>query len=859
MERLPLYPGPPLAALEAETPLALDPGCRRCPGWQGTKSVCLPADGEPGGVLLVGLYPGREEDLTGRINVGSSGQLLRRVVAANWEGPVAYDNALRCHGGGSQDVVDGAVSACRPFLAGTLAECRPTRVVALGELAMQSVLGRALPPLSVRRGYGWLYGGGTAPVPVFLVMHPAVAGRNRFLRARFEEDLKWALATPVPAAPPWGGVVQVVQTVEEAEAAEAELRSRDWVSVDAEWAGRMFEDEFTVLCVGCYGRGSAAAWQWDEAALQDPVVRAPLTRLLSDPTVPKVGQNVKSDSNALWSAFGIEFRGLKVDTMLVRSMLESDALRALEILAELCGMGGHKDDAIRAVDEAVGYIRKMRRDAAKDGEARKRLLSLFPVVENKWVEAALRLGGDPKTYAYGVIPRSKLLPYNGRDAVATSGVAEVQLAQLAAEPDIERAWNTVMRPASWAAAQIERWGIAASIPALKQFEVFATERKAEAQKRLNAYGIGFNAGSSKQVAELLFTRLKLPVQDYTDGGAPSTEAKALEKLKGKHQAVDDILSYRRADKLLGTYAIGLQEYVRSDGRIHSSINLDGARTGRTSSDDPNLQNIPSEKKDKVFGKIARDCFVASPGHKLLSADYSQLELRVAAMLSGDAVMIDFFRRGVDIHQESAKLCSQMIWGIPPEAVTSEHRAKIKPVNFGILYGKGKKTLAEELHSTPEEAQRIMDAIFGAFRSLKRWTQSCLSEAQRTGYSWTWWDGKRARRRDMYRIADPDDETRSRAEHGSWNTPVQGTASDFCTRSATEVAKWIVENGIPAMLVAIVHDQLLLDVREDCVEEVARETQRIMTSWNSLGVPLVVDLETGYAWGSLSKYSLPPSV
>ena len=856
-ESLPLYPAAPLAAVEnpSTTGQEVNPQCRRCGGYEGTKTVCMTADGEPGGLLVVGSMPGREEDLVGRPNVGRSGQLVRRLVEAHWKGPVAHDNALRCYGAAGLEEPKKAVPLCRGYLSRTFRECVPTRVVALGDLAMEAVLGRSVPSLSVRRGYGWIYGVGSSPVPVFLVMHPTAATKNRFLRLRFEEDLRWALTTPTPAAPAWDGETWVVQTAEEAESAAADLRAKAWVSVDAEWAGVMFEDDFTVLCVGCHGRGDRHVWQWDEAALTDPDVRAPLASLLSDPRVPKVGQNVKSDANAVWAAHGIELRGLKVDTMLVRSMLESDALRGLDTLGELCGMGGHKDEAVAAVDEAIALIRKARRTA----EVGDKLPSLFPVIENQWVDAAVRLGGDPRRFAYGLIPRKTLLAYNARDCVATSGVAETQLEQLVEQPDIARAWETVVRPSSWAAAQIERWGIAASLPALKQFETLVTQKKAEAQKRLDAYGVGFNGGSSKQVAALLYDRLRLPCLEYTKKGAPSTDASALEKLKGRHPAVDAILAYRKSDKLLGTYAVGLQQYVRSDGRIHANINLDGARSGRTSMDDPNLQNLPSEKKDEVYGKMARDCFVASPGHKLLSADYSQLELRVAAMLSGDDVMTDFFRRGVDIHQGSAMLCSQMIWGIPPEAVTKEHRAKIKPINFGILYGKGDQTLAEELHSTVEEAQKIREAIFGKFRKLRAWIDDCTAEAQRTGYTWTWWDGRRARRRDMFRLADPDDAVRSRAQNGSYNSPIQGTASDFCTMSATAVSQWIVENGVPAMLVAIVHDQLLLDVREDCVDEVALEVRRIMRGWNSLGVPLEVDLETGEAWGSLGKYSLPKSV
>jgi len=269
--------------------------------------------------------------------------------------------------------------------------------------------------------------------------------------------------------------------------------------------------------------------------------------------------------------------------------------------------------------------------------------------------------------------------------------------------------------------------------------------------------------------------------------------------------------------------------------------------------EPNLQNISRPKDEDA--KFARDLFVANSGWELLEVDYSQLELRVATMLCQDPKMLAIWQAGVDYHQRTAELISKVAWGIEPSEVTKEHRSKAKVPNFGVIYGMTAKGLAQKLGCSVREAEKIINAIKGEFKVFDKWCKAQVELARNTGFVWTWWAGERARRRPLFSIADNDSGRRINAENGAVNTPVQGTASDFCLASITELVPWLINSKLPAELVLTVHDSIMFHVRSDVVEEVAHNAQRIMTQWESAGVPLVVDMKRGESWGSLEDYKL----
>ena len=302
--------------------------------------------------------------------------------------------------------------------------------------------------------------------------------------------------------------------------------------------------------------------------------------------------------------------------------------------------------------------------------------------------------------------------------------------------------------------------------------------------------------------------------------------------------------------MLGTYASGLAEHARSDGRIHPNYKLDGARSGRTSCDSPNMQTLP-RAKDSTEGKMARDCIAAPDGFTLVEFDFSQVELRVAAMLSGDIVMQQIFRDGVDVHRRTAELIAPVAWGIQPEQVEDKHRSQAKTCVFALLYGSSDASIAARLGISMAAAARLREAIFGQFKKLGAYCQDQVMRARRTGETWTYWNGQRARRRPLHRIADNDSESRSRAENGAFNSPIQGTASGYCMMSLIRAVQWIEEDCVPDVkLVLTVHDSLLFEVREEMIDEVTSVVPRIMISWPMKGLPLVVDGKVGKSWGSM---------
>lgn len=870
MRHLPLYAAVPASPLDAAAPLDADPACERCALHDGAHTRCLPAEGRAGGLLVVGDAPSAIDDRRGRPFGGDSGDLLRATLAQHWSGPVALTTAVRC-APGSREVTASHVAACRGFLAAVVRDVAPTRILVLGGDAALSVLGRSIAPLNQRRSYGHLLTDDGA-VPVLVVPHPTAALRNRHVRRWFDADVRWAL-TAAPRPLPLLGRVALVESDADAEEAVSATLFPRWSAFDVETAGRAWDRWFRLLCVAVHPEGSGTTYVWDRAALADPGASDPLLRWAADDSAPKVGAHVQFDVQALRAALGVDVRGIAGDVRLWRKLLDTQASGALDDMAELVGMGGTKEEAGAAMDVLVKRARsalqadRRAEDARASGARPPRVGPVAQEALDWWRRLAAddldlaacvtRWPAEPGRWRYGLLDRedrATLLRYCARDAVATARVATHLLADFARAPDLQRVGDYIVDPAARAIAHVERWGVAVDVGAVRAFDAHLTTRIADVRKRLDAYGFeGFDPASTASVRAVLYGDLKLSPAYETATGLASTDADALAELD--HPFARDLVEWRKLERLRGTYAVGLLDHVRDDGRIHTSILLDGAATGRTSSAQPNLQNQPSEKRDPEFGAMARNCFVAPPGHKLVSLDYSQIELRVAAMLSGDAEMIAIFRSGVDYHQRTAELISKVAWGIAPARVEKRHRGIAKNINFACLYNAGDEKIAAMAGCSLDEARRAKTAILGKFRRFAEWCDEQVAEARRTGYVWTRWAGERARRRSLWRIGDHDDAAAAAARNAAINTPVQGTASDYLIASLAACVDWISDGGLEdrVKLVLPVHDQLLFEVRDDHVPVVVETARRIMTSWPSEGVPLVVDVETGQAWGSLQHY------
>ena len=874
IEHLALYPDTPLAAVERVKPLGLDHSCRRCPlsGQKGIRTVCVPPEGDPGGLLLVGEMPGRDEDLAGRPMIGTAGGYLRRLVSKLWAGPVAFDNGLRCHGvmASDKDRVKllKYTDACRGFMAQTLLEVQPERVVALGSIAAYSLLGRAPPMMSVRRGYGWLMG--DTPTPVYLLSNPAATSRNRFIKAAFEADLHWALTSPIPRPRHQHAFATVLSTVDEARRALASLDAARYVLFDVETAGLLWEPEFTLLCVAFASvEAPEHVYVFDGAAVEDPAMREELRAWVT--TLPLAGQHVKFDVSAMACALGVDPLSVRIefDTGLVRALLDSGSDTRLEVVTELVGMGGHKEEA----DELIQSGAEQARAQAKELLSGQGTLFGGPPPLDPPVARGIRDEWPTRSWAFATVPRVPLLRYNARDTMSEALLAELLEARLAGEPNLTRVWQTIVKDIIPTFACMEQWGIGASRSAAETLARWCDTKQRAVLARFQPYNI--HPGSRDQVAELLFKRLGLPSQHATKTGKDSTDADALESMRGLHPVIEDMLVWRKYEKLRGTYAdggeaavgkpfklgkAGLVQWIRSDDRFHPSIKLHGTETGRPSCEKPNLMNIPRAEDEE--GVMARNCFAAEAGWTLVEFDQSQIELRVMASQSGDKKMIDIFRSGVDFHYRTAQLVAPTVWRMKPEDVPKKgkERSAAKTVNFAVAYGKHARSLACDIFKTQNPtdeqvaiAQALIDAILGEFSTLNAWLKGQITHARKHGFVWVPLFDQLGRRRYLHGVADQDDGRRGHAERAAMNSPVQGGAAELTLASLTDVVRWVKRHKLPVRVGLTVYDSIVMEVRNDFVATVLSEVPGMMTRWKiPNGVPLVADAKVGQSWGALEE-------
>jgi DNA polymerase-1 len=351
-------------------------------------------------------------------------------------------------------------------------------------------------------------------------------------------------------------------------------------------------------------------------------------------------------------------------------------------------------------------------------------------------------------------------------------------------------------------------------------------------------GRKFNMGSPKQIGEIFFEEKGLPVKTRTPKGAPSTAESVLQELAEEgHELPRIILEHRGLAKLKSTYTDKLPTMVNPDtGRVHTSYHQAVAATGRLSSSDPNLQNIPIRSED---GRRIRRAFVPEPGHKLLAADYSQIELRIMAHLSGDERLLAAFAAGADIHRATAA----EVWGLAPEEVTGDQRRSAKAINFGLIYGMSAFGLARQLGIGRDAAQHYVDLYFRRYPGVKAFMDRIREQARRDKYVETLY-GRR-----LY-LADIDHSNQSRragAERTAINAPMQGTAADIIKRAMIAVDAWIQDERPPVRMIMQVHDELVFEVAQESVEEAGGRIRAAMESAAELAVPLLVEVGAGDNW------------
>ncbi len=523
-------------------------------------------------------------------------------------------------------------------------------------------------------------------------------------------------------------------------------------------------------------------------------VQRVLGPLLLDPTITKVGHNLKFDSQVLLNA-GLELRGIE-DTLLMAYLLAPGA-RGLGL------------DAL-----ALQELR----------------YAMQPITD--------LIGKGKKQIPFNDVPLEAAAWYSVEDAITTlllHGILRERLGNTGQLPFLER-FEIPLIPILSA---MERAGALIDVQHLQALGREVEAELATIEGAIHALvGHPFNLNSPRQVSEVLFHELALPTKGIrkTPQGVLSTAAEELEKLE--HPVADKLLAFRELEKLRSTYIDALPKLVDASGRVHTSYNQAVAATGRLSSSDPNLQNIPIRSP---LGRRIREAFVAPPGRRIVAADYSQIELRVLAHVSSDPNLTAVYREGRDIHAQTAAF----LFGVRPEDVTKAQRSQAKTVNFGILYGMGPRRLARENGIPLSEATRFIEEYFASYPRVSQWMDEILAEARTTGFVTTFF----GRRRYLPDLQSGRGQFLAQAERMAVNHPIQGTAADLMKLAMIRVAARL-DGRTDARVILQVHDELVLEVNEDVVTEIEALLRTEMESVATLSVPLTVDVASGPNWGAL---------
>jgi DNA polymerase-1 len=533
-------------------------------------------------------------------------------------------------------------------------------------------------------------------------------------------------------------------------------------------------------------------------------LRPPLT----DPNIPKYGHNIKYDA-VIMEQHGLVVSPLSVDTMIGEWLLRPETSR---------GKLGLKSQAFIRLGIEMTEIEEL-------------------------------IGSGRKQITFDLVPIERAAPYAGADADMTLRLVG-EVGRDLAEAGQEKLFYEVEMPLVPVLADMEQTGVLVDVDALRRMSAEMSETIAEFQAQIHRIvGSEFNVNSTQQLSEALFEKLRLPTEGLrkTKSGHYSTAADVLESLRSQDTTgvIEAILQYREAEKLKSTYLDALPALVNPQtGRIHSSFNQTGTVTGRISSSDPNLQNIPIRSE---VGRRVRDAFIAAPGHVLLAADYSQVELRVLAHVSGDEALRQAFLDDQDIHATTAAAVN----GVPLEEVTREQRSFAKAVNFGLLYGMGAFRLARDSGLTLPEAEAFIKRYFERFPRVRAYLDQTLQQAVEQGYVET----LLGRRRYFPIFASQSSGRqasieRRAAEREAINMPIQGTAADIIKLAMIQLHDALREGGLRSRMILQVHDELVLEVPEAEADSALALVKEVMSSAYPLDVPLKVDASTGEHWGEV---------
>jgi DNA polymerase I len=524
-------------------------------------------------------------------------------------------------------------------------------------------------------------------------------------------------------------------------------------------------------------------------------VLAALKPVLEDMTKAKLGHHLKFDAHVL-ANYGIALNGQRFDSMLESYVLNSVATR-------------HDMDA-----SAMRYLGV------------------------KTIDFEDLTGKGAKKITFSQVDVDRAAEYSAEDADITLQLHQAIWPQIEAVPTLKFVYENIEQPLVPVLFRMERAGVLVDRTLLKTQSAELAARMLELQGLAHKEAGGvFNVDSPKQLQEILFGKLGIPVMRKTPTGQPSTAEDVLEELAADYPLPKLILEYRGMAKLKSTYTDNLPLQINeSSGRIHTSYHQAVAATGRLSSQDPNLQNIPIRTHE---GRRIRQAFIAPPGHSLVAADYSQIELRIMAHLSGDAALLRAFAEDRDVHQATAA----EVFSTPLDQVSADQRRSAKAINFGLMYGMSAFGLARQLGIGRGEALKYMDLYFERYPGVRRYMEETRRQAREKGYVETVF----GRRLYLPEIQSRNAALRQYAERSAINAPMQGTAADIIKRAMIEVDSWLQSSRVAARLIMQVHDELVLEVVDGAIETLVGQIRTHMIRAADLSIPLKVDVGVGRNW------------
>lgn len=531
------------------------------------------------------------------------------------------------------------------------------------------------------------------------------------------------------------------------------------------------------------------------AQLEKAYVIQKLKPILENPKIHKIGQHVKYDKNVLLNE-GIDLQGIAFDTMLESYVLDSTATR-------------HDMDSL-----ALKYLGK-------------RTITFEEVA-----------GKGAKQLTFNQVGIEEATNYAAEDADITWQLHQTLWPKLEKTQGLVDTFQKIEMPLALVLADMERYGVLIDKTLLQQQSKELTERIFTLEQ--TAYkeaGMPFNLASPKQLQEILYNKMQLPVLEKTPTGQPATGEPVLQELAHDYPFVKIILEHRTLSKLKSTYTDKLPEEINAKtGRVHTSYQQAVASTGRLSSSNPNLQNIPARTEE---GRRIRQAFIAPHGYKIVSSDYSQIELRLMAHLSQDENLLKAFEQGWDIHAATAS----EVFDVNLNDVTSEQRRHAKAINFGLIYGMSSFGLAKQIDASREEAQRYINTYFMRYPNVKNYMDRTKKLAHEQGYVSTIFG------RQLYL---PDINARNimrqkASERAAINAPLQGSAADLIKLAMINIQAWLKQSKLPATMIMQVHDELVFEVKSDIVNDVIPEIKKLMENAVQLSVPLVVAVGHGNNW------------